>query len=80
MGLYHDIEYIDDNPSHFDYLHLVSKPINISVRRYYFNYYKLLIKLFLKAHRDHINDFIDYKDYIRSFIHNIFFKRVNDDA
>lgn len=71
---------ITDNPSHWDYLHLVSKPSKISVKRYYFYYYVLLIKLFLKAKKDGIYDFIDYKDYINSFIMNIFkSKRSNDD-
>lgn len=71
---------ITTNPSHFDYLHLVAKPINISVRRYYFYYYVLLIKLFLKAKREGVYDFIDYGDYIRSFISNMFKARKNDDA
>jgi radical SAM superfamily enzyme YgiQ (UPF0313 family) len=71
---------ITDNPSHWDYLHLVAKPDKMSVKRYYFNYYKLLIKLFLKAQREGVYDFIDYKDYIKSFIKNIFkSKRSNDD-
>ena len=71
---------ITDNPSHWDYLHLVVKPGNMSVKRYYFNYYKLLIKLFIKAKKDGVYDFIDYGDYIRSFIKNIFMKkRSNDD-
>ena len=71
---------ITNNPSHWDYLHLVAKPTKLSVRRYYFNYYKLLIKLFLKAQREGVYDFIDYKDYIISFIKNILkSKRSNDD-
>ncbi len=71
---------ITDNPSHWDYLHLVAKPSNISVRRYYFNYYVLLIKLFLKAKHEGVYDFINYGDYIRSFIKNfIKGKRKNDD-
>lgn len=70
---------ITDNPSHFDYLHLVAKPTHLSVRRYYFYYYILLIKLFLKAKREGVYDFIDYGDYIKSFISNIFKKRKNDD-
>jgi radical SAM superfamily enzyme YgiQ (UPF0313 family) len=71
---------ITDNPSHWDYLHLVVKPNKMSEKRYYFNYYKLLIKLFLKAQREGVYDFIDYKDYIMSFIKNIFkSKRSNDD-
>lgn len=71
---------ITDNPSHWDYLHLVAKPTNMGVKRYYYNYYKLLIRLFLKAQREGVYDFIDYKDYIGSFIKNIFVsKRSNDD-
>lgn len=71
---------ITDNPSHWDYLHLVVKPTQMSIRRYYFCYYKLMIKLFLKAKKDGVYDFIDYKDYIFSFIKNIFrIKRKNDD-
>ena len=70
---------ITDNPSHYDYLHLVAKPTHMSVKRYYYHYYKLLIKLFLKAKREGVYDFIDYGDYIRSFISNMFRKRKNDD-
>ena len=71
---------ITNNPSHWDYLHLVAKPTKMSIKRYYFNYYKLLIKLFLKAQREGVYDFIDYKDYIISFVKNIFkSKRSNDD-
>ena len=39
---------------------------------WYFHYYILLIRLFLKAQKDGIYDFLDYGDYIRSFIRNIF--------
>ena len=71
---------ITDNPSHWDYLHLVAKPTKMSVKRYYLNYYILLIKLFLKAKKEGVYDFIDYGDYIKSFIFNIFkSKRENDD-
>ncbi len=71
---------ITDNPSHWDYLHLVAKPAKMSVKRYYLNYYILLIKLFFKAKKEGVYDFIDYGDYIKSFIVNIFkSKRKNDD-
>ncbi len=70
---------ITNNPSHFDYLHLVAKPTYMSVRRYYVNYYILLIKLFLKAKKEGVYHFIDYKDYIKSFIVNMFIKRSNED-
>lgn len=84
MGLETFDEYRDrlitNNPSHWDYLHVVVKPDYMSVKRYYFHYYILLIKLFMKGKRDGIYDFIDYGDYIRSFIKNIFrSKRRNDD-
>ena len=71
---------ITNNPSHWDYLHLVATPTKMSVKKYYFNYYKLLIKLFIKAKREGVYDFIDYGDYIKSFITNIFkTKRSNDE-
>ena len=77
-GNKHDYEYISDNPSDFDYIHLVCKPKNISVRRYYFYYYILLIKLFIRAYRQGVYSFIDYKYYIKSFLKNIISGRVND--
>lgn len=70
---------ITDNPSHFDYLHLVASPSKLSVKKYYFYYYTLLIKLFLKARKEGVYDFIDYNDYIKSFVVNMFRKRSNDD-
>ncbi len=71
---------ITNNPSHWDYLHVVAKPSKISVKKYYFNYYKLVIRLFLKAKREGVYDFIDYGDYIWSFVKNILKnKRSNDD-
>lgn len=70
---------ITNNPSHWDYLHLVVKPTKMSVRQYYFHYYILLIKLAIKAKKEGIYDFINYKEYIMSFIRNIFIKRKNDD-
>ena len=83
MGLENFARYKDrmitDNPSHFDYLHLVARPTHLSVKRYYFYYYILLISLFLRAKREGVYDFIDYGDYIRSFIANMFKKRKNDD-
>lgn len=70
---------ITNNPSHFDYLHLVVKPTYMSDKRYYFYYYILLIKLFIKAKKEGVYDFIDYSYFIKSFIRNIFKKRSNDD-
>ncbi len=63
---------ITNNPEDFDYLHVTFKPTKISVKKYYFYYYILLIKLFLLAKRQGVYDFIDYGDYIKSFIKNIF--------
>lgn len=63
---------ITDNPAHFDYLHVVATPEHMSVKQYYIHYYRLLIKLFLKAKREGVYDFIDYGYYIKSFITNIF--------
>ncbi len=74
LGLDREAEYITDDPCDFDYLHLVARPVHLSVRRWNFHYHVLLIRLFLKARRDGVYDFIDYGDYIRCFIRNIFAK------
>ena len=74
LGLPCEEEYITEDPSRFDYLHLVAKPKYLSVKAWYFHYYVLLIRLFLKGRRDGVYDFIDYGTYIRSFIKNIFRK------
>ena len=79
LGISDETEYITDDLTHFDYLHLVCRPEKLSVKSWYFHYYVLLIKLFLKAHRDGIYDFIDYGSYIRSFIHNIFLRGQQDE-
>jgi len=68
-----DVTYISDDLSHFDYLHLVCKPHYLSVRKYYYYYHILLIKLFIKAYRQKVYSFIDYKYYIKTFISNIIF-------
>ncbi|MDE7029151.1 MAG: radical SAM protein [Lachnospiraceae bacterium] len=72
---------LTDNPSHFDYLHLVVRPANMGIRTFYVHYYVLLIRLFLKARREGVYDFIDYGAYIRSFLGDMLRnKRRNDDA
>lgn len=63
---------ITDNPADYDYMHLVVKPTKLSVRRYYFHYYILLVKLFFKGQRDGIYKFLNYKKYIRYFLRDIF--------
>ena len=63
---------VSTNPDDWDYLHLVTKPTNISVKKYYYYYHILLIKLFLRAKRQGIYDFIDYKMFIKSFVKNLF--------
>ena len=67
-----DVEYITNDPCDFDYLHLVCKPEKMSVRQYYIHYYVLLIRLFIRAFRQGVYGFLDYRTYIRSFIRNIF--------
>ena len=65
---------ITQNPEHWDYLHVVARPSKMSIGKYYYYYYVLLIKLMLRAQRQGVYDFIDYKDYIKSFAINIFKK------
>ena len=79
LGISDGAEYITDDLTHFDYLHLVCRPEKLSVRSWYFHYYVLLIKLFLKAQKDGVYDFIDYGDYIRSFIRSIFSREQQDE-
>ena len=63
---------ITTDPGDWDYLHVVAEPTHISVKKYYFYYHILLIKIFLRAKRQGIYDFIDYKMFIKSFIKNMF--------
>ena len=63
---------VTTDPGDWDYLHVVAKPTHMSVRRYYFHYHILLIKLFLRAKRQGIYDFMDYGAFIRSFVKNLF--------
>lgn len=71
MAQYRD-RLITENPEAWDYLHVVAKPANLSVRMYYFHYHILLAKLFIKGWREGIYDFLDYGFYIRSFLKNMF--------
>ena len=68
-------EYLDKlitiNPKYYDYFHVVAKPTNLSIRKYYLYYYILLIKLFLLAKKQGVYDFLDYNFYIKNFIKNI---------
>ena len=63
---------ITEDPAEWDYLHVVAEPENLSVRKYYFYYHILLIKLFLRAKRQGVYDFMDYKAFIKSFLKNLF--------
>ena len=63
---------ITRDPSHWDYLHVVAKPTHMSVRRYYMHYHILIGRLFLRAWRQGIYDFIDYKFFIGSIVKNMF--------
>lgn len=63
---------ITKDPSQWDYLHVVAKPKNMSVKRYYMYYHILVVLLFLKGKKDGIYDFLDYGFYIRSMVKNLF--------
>lgn len=66
---------VTDNPEHWDYLHVVAKPSKMSVRAFYIHYYILMIKLFIRGKRQGVYDFINYEDYIKSLVKNIFMWR-----
>ena len=63
---------ITHDPSHWDYLHVVAKPSKLSVKAYYFHYHILLIRLFVRAWKQGIYDFIDYRFFISSMVKNLF--------
>lgn len=73
-GLYEEYrnKLITKNPEDYDYFHLVSKPTKLGVRRYYCYYYILMVRLFLRAKRQRVYDFVDYRDYIIYFFKTIF--------
>lgn len=63
---------ITKDPADWDYLHVVAEPTRMSVKKYYFHYHILLIRLFLRAWRQGIYDFIDYRFFIGSMVKNLF--------
>lgn len=63
---------ITDDPSHWDYLHVVARPEHMSVKRYYMYYHLLVVRLFLRAWRQGVYDFLDYGFFIRSMLKNLF--------
>lgn len=63
---------ITHDPSHWDYLHVVVRPEKMSVRRYYFHYHILLIRLFIRSWRQGVYDFLDYRFFISSMLKNLF--------
>lgn len=63
---------ITDDPSHWDYLHVVARPKHMSVRRYYMYYHILVVRLFLRAWRQGVYGFLDYGFFIRSMLKNLF--------
>ena len=63
---------VTTKPEHWDYLHVVVRPTHMGVRRYYFYYHVLLLKLFIRGYRQGIYSFLDYKGFIRSIAQNMF--------
>lgn len=63
---------ITDNTEKWDYLHLVAKPTVLSVKKFYWQYYMLLTKLFIRGQRQHIYSFVNYRYYIKAIFKNIF--------
>lgn len=63
---------VTDNPEAWDYLHVVAKPRNMSVKAFYFHYHILVAKMFLRGWRQGIYDFVDYGYYIKSILKNLF--------
>lgn len=53
-----------DNMQHWDFLHLVLEPTNMTRKSFYLEYYKLSLKLILLGKKNGVYDFVDMK-YIR---------------
>jgi len=51
----------------FDYVHVVAKPSKMSKIRFYYHYYKLVIKLFLLVKKYGTYDYIDLNKYMKQF-------------
>ena len=58
----------------FDFIHVVAKPSNMSVARFYWNYYVLVIKLFNLVKKYGTYDFIDLKKWKREYTKFLFKK------
>lgn len=58
----------------FDFIHVVAKPTNMSVARFYWNYYILVIKLFNLVKKYGTYDFIDIKKWKKEYTKFLFKK------
>lgn len=70
---------ITNNTEHWDYLHLTARPTYLSIRGFYWQYYKLVTKLFVRGQRQHIYSFINYGYYIKAIFKNIFKTRKDNE-
>ena len=59
---------ITNDLTKWDYINLVLKPTNISIRKFYLYYYILVIKLFKKAKKENVYSFIDFKKFKKEFL------------
>ena len=68
--LYNDYKnkFITNNPKHWDFTHLVVKPTKLSIKSFYFNYYKLSLKLMILGKRRDGYKFINFKKKAFSFL------------
>lgn len=56
----------------FDFVHVVAKPTNMSVWRFYLNYYILVIKLFNLANKYGTYDFLDINKWKKAYTKFLF--------
>ena len=56
----------------FDYIHVVAKPSNMSVFRFYWNYYILVIKLFNLANKYGTYDYLDINKWKKAYTKFLF--------
>ena len=63
---------IEKDLTKYDYIHVVAKTTNMSVLRFYWNYYILVIKLFNLANKYGTYDYLDINKWKREYTKFLF--------
>ena len=71
-------QYTTDRIDHWDFLHLVLKPTNLSKKEFYLEYYKMLIKLYRRSKKSQSYDF-DRLDYYKGVLVSFLRRQIRGD-